>query len=137
MVCGYFRKYIPCEIIGICTLVHVNHINQIKNHSVSVDQARYTTSIVEKYLDTATVKTSTKFYKTALPSDIIFAKADAYTSDEKIEKLAREFNIYYRDCILSLIYFLSTRVNLSFDVHKLANFHQNLVKYNLKVWYIH
>ena len=25
MVCGYFRKNIPCELIGICTLVHVNH----------------------------------------------------------------------------------------------------------------
>ena len=23
-VCGYFRKEITCELIGICTLVHVN-----------------------------------------------------------------------------------------------------------------
>ena len=38
-------------------------ISKLKDHSISVDQARYDTSIVEKYLDTATVKVSTKFYK--------------------------------------------------------------------------
>ena len=51
-------------------------ISQIKDHSISVDKARYATSIVEKYLDIATVKTSTQFYKTNLPSDTIFTKAD-------------------------------------------------------------
>ena len=25
MVCGYFREEIPCELLGVCTLVHVNH----------------------------------------------------------------------------------------------------------------
>ena len=49
-------------------------ISQMKDHSISVDQARYATSIVEKYLDTATVKVSTKFYKTTLPADRIFTK---------------------------------------------------------------
>ena len=46
-------------------------ISQLKDHSISVDQARYATSIVAKYLDTATVKVSNKFYKTKLPSDMI------------------------------------------------------------------
>ena len=36
-------------------------ISQFKDHSIYVDQARYANSIVEKYLDTATVKVSTKF----------------------------------------------------------------------------
>ena len=64
-------------------------MSQIKDHSISVDQARYVTSIVEKYLDTSTVKASTKFYKTALSSDMIFTKDDISTSDEKVEKLTR------------------------------------------------
>ena len=34
-------------------------IYRLKDHSISVDQARYATSIVAKYLDTATVKVST------------------------------------------------------------------------------
>ena len=38
-------------------------ISQIKDHYISVDQSRYNTSILAKYLDTATVKTITKFYK--------------------------------------------------------------------------
>ena len=75
---------------------------------------------VSKYF--ATVEVSTNFYKTILPADIVFAKEDAYTIDEEFEKLTREFNIHYRSCIGLLIYLLSTRVDLSFAVHKLAKF---------------
>ena len=56
---------------------------------------------------------------------MIFTKADKYTSDEQVEKLTWELNIHYRACIVSLIYLLSTRVYLSFAVHKLANFSSN------------
>ena len=71
---------------------------------------------------------SKKFYKTTLPYDMILTKSNAYTSDEKYEKLTREFKINYRYCTRSLIYLLSTRVNLSFAVQKLATFHQTLVE---------
>ena len=74
-------------------------ISQLKDNSISVDQARYATSIVAKYLDTATVKVSKKFYKTPLPSDIIFTKEDVSASDEQVERLTREYNIHYRACI--------------------------------------
>ena len=97
-------------------------ISQMKDHSISVYQARYSTSILDKYFDIATVNTNTNFYKTTFPSDTIFAKADASTSDEQVENLTREFNIHYRSCIGSLIYLLSTRVYLSFSVHKLELF---------------
>ena len=70
-------------------------ISQMKDHSIFVDQAIYATSIVEKYLDTATVKVSKKFYNTKLPSDMIFTKEDVSTSDEQVNKLTREFNIHY------------------------------------------
>ena len=79
----------------------------MKDNYISVDQAKYATSIVEKYLDTATVKASTKFYNTTLPSDMIFTKSDASTSYNQVENLTREFNIHYRACIRSLIYLLS------------------------------
>ena len=100
-------------------------ISEIKDHSISVDQDRCATSIVEKCLDTSTFKVSTKFYKNTLPADMIFTKEDVSTSDEQVEKLTREFNIHYRACICSLIYLLSTRVDLSFAVHKLAKFSDN------------
>ena len=93
-------------------------ILQMKSHSISVDQDTYATSIVDNYLDTATVKTISKFYKTTFPSDMIITKADASTSDEQVDKLTREFNIHYKVCIVSLIYLLSTRVHMSFVVNK-------------------
>ena len=49
-------------------------ISQLKDHFISVDQDRYATSIVSKYLDTVIVKVNTKFYKTTLPADMIFTK---------------------------------------------------------------
>ena len=76
-------------------------------------------------MDTTIFNTGTKFYKTTFPPDTIFTKADASTSDEQVEKLTREFNIHYRSCIVSLIYLLSTRLYLSFAVHKLAKFLSN------------
>ena len=100
-------------------------ISQMRDHSISVDQARYYNSVVAKYLDTATVKVSTKFYNNTLPADMIFTKVDVSTSDEQVEKLTREFNIHYRACIGSLIYLLPTRVDLRFAVHKFAKFSEN------------
>ena len=56
---------------------------------------------------------------------MIFTKEDVSTSDGQVEKLTSEFNIHYRSCIGSLIYLLSTRVDLSFEVHKLEKFSAN------------
>ena len=71
-------------------------ISQMNYSSIYVDQARYATSIVAKYLDTETVKASKKFYMTIFPSDIILKKYDTSTSYEQVENLTREFNIHYR-----------------------------------------
>ena len=47
-------------------------ISQIKEHSISVDQDRYATSVVEKYLDTSTIKENSNYHKTTLPQDVIY-----------------------------------------------------------------
>ena len=107
-------------------------ITQLKDHSIYVDQARYATSIVAKYLDTTVIKVSKTFYKTTFPADTIFKKEDVSTSDEQVEKLTRKYNIQYRFCIGSLIYLLSTRVDFSFSVHKLAKFSANTGKVNFE-----
>ena len=100
----------------------------MKENSISVDQARYDTSTVANYLDTDTVKKSTKFYKTTLPYDMIFTKTGAYTSDEQVKNLTWELSIHHRAFVVSLINLLSTRVDLSFSVHKLEKFSSNPVK---------
>ena len=76
-------KRIHLNILGYAHRFMSIRISQMKDHSISVYQARYATSIVVKYLDTATVKASANFYKTTLPSGMIFIKADSYTSDEQ------------------------------------------------------
>ena len=119
------RKRFHVNFLGFANWFMSIRISQLKYHSISVDQARYATSIVAKYLDTATVKAGTKFYKTTLPSDMIFTKEDVSTSDEQVESLTTEYNIHYRACIGYLIYLFSTRVELSFAVHKLAKFSAN------------
>ena len=63
---------------------------------------------------------------------MIFTKADTSTRDEQVEKLTRELNIHYIDCIGSLIYLLSTRVDLSFVVYKLEKFSSNPGKVNFE-----
>ena len=69
-------------------------ISQLKDHSISVDQSRYCTSIFWNYLDTATIKENSKYHKTTLPHNIIFTKEDVYSSDEQVEVLSRYYNIH-------------------------------------------
>ena len=89
---------------------------------ISADQDRYATSILSKYIDTVTVKTTTKVYNTNLPYDAIFTKYDVFTSNEQVEKFSREFNIQYRAFVGPFIYLLSKIVSLSFAVHNLEKF---------------
>ena len=83
-------KRFHVNFLGFAHWVMSIRISQLKDHSISVDQARYATSIVEKYLDTDTVKVSTKFYKTTLPDDMIFTKEDVSTSYKQVDNLTRE-----------------------------------------------
>ena len=53
---------------------------------------------------------------------MIFTKDDVSTSDEQVEKFTMGFIIHHRACIGSLIYLLSTRVDLSCSVHKFKTF---------------
>ena len=49
-------------------------ISQPKDYFISVDQARYDTAVVSKYIDTATVNENSRFHKTAFSQDMIFTK---------------------------------------------------------------
>ena len=77
-------KRFNVNFLGFAHQFRSINISQLKDHLISVDQARYATAIVAKYLDNVTVKVSNKFYKTTLPSDMIFTKEDVSTSDEQV-----------------------------------------------------
>ena len=76
------RLYV--NFLGYAHWFMSTRISQMNDHYISVDQAIYATYMVEKHLDTTTVKA-----RTTLPYDMIFTKAYASTSDEKSEKLTR------------------------------------------------
>ena len=56
-------------------------ISQTKDHYISMDQDRCGTSVVSKYIETATIKENSKFCKTSLPHDMVFTKEDLSTID--------------------------------------------------------
>ena len=68
------RKRFHVKLLGYAHWFMSIRISQMKDHSIPVDHARYATSVFAKYLDTATVKLSTKFYKTIFPAGMIFTK---------------------------------------------------------------
>ena len=80
-------KIFHVKFLGYANWFMSIRISQIKYHSISVDQDRYATYIDAKYLDTATLKVSTKCYKNTFQADIIFTKEYVSTSDEKVENL--------------------------------------------------
>ena len=128
------EKVLHMRFEGYAHLLIWIRIWQMKKHYISLDQARYDTYIMSKYLYTSTVKTSTNLYKKTFLSDMIFTKDHVSTRDERVENLTREFNIHYRACIGSFIYFLSTRVVLSFSVNKLTKFSSNTYKAHFEGW---
>ena len=67
-------KRFHVKFLGYAHWFMLIRISQLKDHSISVDQARYAISIVLEYLDTATVKVRTKFYYTTLPADMVLTK---------------------------------------------------------------
>ena len=83
-------KIFHVNFLGYANWFMSKRISQMKDHSISVDQAIYATYIVVKYLDNSTGEARTKSYNNTFPSDMIFIKADASTSDEQVERLTRE-----------------------------------------------
>ena len=56
-------KIFHVNFLGYAHWLMSIRIYQMKDHSIFVDQARYATSIITKYLDTATVYVSTNFIR--------------------------------------------------------------------------
>ena len=69
-------------------------MTHIKDHYISIDQSKYAISVVEKYFDPATVKSSTNFYMTTFTYGMISTKADSSTSDDRVDKFSREVQIH-------------------------------------------
>ena len=67
-------KIFYVKFLGYADWFMYIRISQLNDNYISVDQARYATYVVAKYLDTVTIKLNSKFHKTNLPHDMIFTK---------------------------------------------------------------
>ena len=67
-------KRLHLKFLGYANCFMSIRISQMKDHYISVDKARYATSIVAKYLDTGKIKANQKFHKIISPHDMIFTK---------------------------------------------------------------
>ena len=59
-------------------------ISHLKYYSISVEQARYNTAVVSKYIDTSTIEENPKYQKTTLPHDMMFTEEYSSSSDEQV-----------------------------------------------------
>ena len=67
-------KVFHVKFVGYANCFMYIRISQLKEHYIPVDQARYARYVVTKYLNTATIKLSSKFHKINSPHDMIFTK---------------------------------------------------------------
>ena len=69
-----FVRILYMNFLGYSHLFMSIRISHHKDEYISVDQARYDISAVEKYLNSTTLNIHLKFHKTTLPHDMIFIK---------------------------------------------------------------
>ena len=89
-----------------------------QNGNYTIDQSRYTKSIVKKFLGVTNAKVSNR----PLPSEWEASKSQESKNDNETKSLSEKYRIDYASVIGSLIYLLNTRPDITFAVTKLAKF---------------
>ena len=95
-----YEKLVKWFVDKLVNIFHVNflgyahwfmpiRISQLKDHSISVDKSRCATSIIKKYIETATIKENSKFHETTLPHEMIFTREDASNINKQVEVIYR------------------------------------------------
>ena len=110
------------DLMGQAQWYLATRITQHANFDITVDQSRYCTSLVKRYLDKAGCKNITRVHVTPLPLDFIPTIDDLSTDEATSLKLQEEYNLDYASCIGALIYLALTRTDIIFSVNKLAKF---------------
>ena len=110
-------------------------ISLLKDHYISVYQARYATLIFEKYIDIVAIKENSNLHKTTLPHDMIFTNEDSLPLINKWKTYLDSIKLTTEPLWdILFIYYLQKRVYvLQYTIWK--TFHQMFVKYTLRVWY--
>ena len=110
------------EFQGLAHWYLASRISQDKDFNITLDQSRYSKSIVKRYLMPAGIKKIDRAVNTILPSDFVPTKNDCAETVELSKEMQKEYNIDYPSCIRSLIFLSNTRPDMTFGINKLAKF---------------
>jgi hypothetical protein len=97
-------------------------INHLANYDIELDQSRYCTAIVKKYLDVAGAPKVERVHNTPLPLEFVPTSDDCSADEAAAKTLESEYNIDFTSCVGSLIYLGMTRCDIVHAVNKLAKY---------------
>jgi hypothetical protein len=97
-------------------------ITQLASYDIILDQTRYCSSIIKKYLDSVGCKNVSRKHTIPLPCDFVPTSEDCSETEEKAAILMDEYKLDYASCIGSLIYLSQTQSDIIFAVNKLARY---------------
>jgi len=120
------------DLMGQAQWYLATRITQHANFDITVDQSRYCTSLVKRYLDKAGCKNVTRVHVTPLPLDFVPTIDDLAKDEAASLVLQEEYNLDYASCIGALIYLALTRTDIIFSVNKLAKFTKRAGENHLK-----
>jgi hypothetical protein len=91
---------------------------------MTLDQARYCKSIINRFLEKAGAKKKHRFHNTILPAEFVPSAEDCYKNEvtAKAKNLKVEYGIEFASSVGALLYLLYTRPDITYAVVKLAKF---------------
>jgi hypothetical protein len=94
----------------------------MQNSNVTLDQARYCKSIINRFLEKAGAKKKPRFQDTILPAEFVPSAEDCSKDEGTAKNLQVEYAIDFASCVGALLYLSYTRPNITYAIVKLAKF---------------
>ena len=115
-----------CKLLGQLHWFLRARITQHTNYDITLDQSRYTASMLKRFLPTydaiAPLQQDILKYAAPLPNDTIFTKEDCSADTFALKELEEEFQLEYPVVIGCLLWILNTYPRLQFAIRKLAKY---------------
>ena len=115
-----------CKLLGQLHWFLQARITQHTNFDITLDQSRYVTAMLKRFLpnyDAITpLQQDVTKYAAPLPNDTIFTKEDCATDLFALKELEYEFQLDYPVVIGCLLWILNTYPRLQFAIRKLAKY---------------
>lgn len=100
-------------------------INQDQYGDITIDQNRYSKSIVQKYIPNSQYPPSEKDinkYRNPIPNNFIWKKSDCSKDIKEVQLLEQQFQFRFIEVVGSLIFLANTAVRQLFAIRKLCKF---------------